>query len=234
MTSEARVEGGRLSGTARLEDTSLAPLSALAPRPLEGRLAASVRFEAPLQAPAKATVAADVSVLELRSGELAARAPQPFSLRFEGETLRLSGAALEGPGVRVEASGEARVSGQLDLATRVRLDLARAPLPAPWRAVGTVESEARVGGTAARPTLSGGARVAGLALSGSLAETPLLSGDAELRFEGDSVRILPSDLALAGGSLRLEGQLSLAALQAAGGTTGAGPPRSTSRPAGRT
>ncbi len=95
VTGEARVESGRLSGTARLEDTSLAPFSAFAPRPLEGRLAASVRFEVPLQAPAKATVAADVSVLELRSGELAARAPQPFSL-----LLRRRDAAAERRGTR--------------------------------------------------------------------------------------------------------------------------------------
>ena len=205
VAGQAQLQDGRLSGTARLEDTPLEPFSALAPRPIAGRLAANVHFDAPLKAPKEGLVTADVSTLELRSAGLAARAARPFRLRLEGETLRLEDAALEGEGVLLEASGEARASGALDLATRVRLDLARASLPEPWTATGILESEARLGGSLQSPSLTGFAKVTDFVLAGAAGGSPLLRGPAELRFEGDRVSIVPSDVSLAGGSLRLEG-----------------------------
>jgi outer membrane protein insertion porin family len=208
-SGEARVENGLVRGTARLQDTSLDPLSPLAPRPVSGRLSTNVTFEAPLDAPARASVKADVATLELASGALQARSRGPFTVALADGAVRVENAALEGPGVVVEADGEARVTGALALDTRFSVDLGRAPLPAPWSAAGTLEGQARIEGDTTRPRVSGRAKLAGLALS-SGGGSPLLTGDAEVRLEGDRVVLAPADVHLAGGSLHVEGEAPLA------------------------
>jgi outer membrane protein insertion porin family len=210
IRGDADLAPGRVRGTVRFQDTPLAPLSPLAPQPIDGRLAGEVAFDTPFAEPRRSTVSANVTALDVTSGNLQAHAARPFSVALEREHLTIENLAIDGPGVHLEVSGGAAVAQRtVDLTASAHLDLSRAPVPPQWTAAGTLDANVHVQGTPTRPILQGGAKLQGLVLSAAGAETPLLTGGAEVRLDHDRLVLTPSELAFGGGTLHVGGALPI-------------------------
>lgn len=95
-----------------------------------------------------------LDALNLTQGKLAARLVEPTSALIKGQNVTLDGIALDVGGGRVEARGE--IAETLDLTVAVRaLPLAIANAVKPDLALGgTLDGNARIGGTRAKPDVT--------------------------------------------------------------------------------
>jgi outer membrane protein insertion porin family len=133
--------------------------------------------------------------------------------RLAEPDLTLSDLRLEGEGLALGASGRLHLGrdATVDALGRLRVDLARLPVPEGWTLGGGLDAELRVQGPLRRPHAVGQAAAQGVALQGP--RLPALSIDsARLRVADDALVLDETTVDAAGGAVRLSGRAPLAAV----------------------
>jgi outer membrane protein assembly factor BamA len=218
-------EGQELRARLSLDDASLERLRSLWPEAgLEGRVSASADLTVPLAQPERLRLGGTVSAFEAAGGDSRAsgeaqrawraRSLAPIGLSYAAGVARIesldiagSGLALRGD-LSLDTSGD---EGRLGGALSASADLGSLPLATDWKASGSVGLDVQLGGSMARPQLTGNLTLDGVEVSSAtLPEISLPGGRLSLSggaLEAESLRAL-----LAGGEISLSGRVPFASL----------------------
>jgi outer membrane protein insertion porin family len=207
-----------LRGRIELRETPLDGLNPLMPEgmPLAGALTGTLDVDVPLSRPADAAVRAELGALEVTREGLSIRNQGPVLLAWRGRSVQVERLELAGDGFAARVTGSADLSGPgtFDLRVAGESELDALPLPEGWTLAGRVATELQIGGSRARPDVTGQVTFDDAGLAGpSLPPLSIAQGRVELA--GDAL-VLP-DLAVqaAGGQIVLSGRVPLAAALAA-------------------
>ena len=216
VTGEATLDARQIAGRFDLARTPLEPLQPLMPagRPLEGAVSGTVELRMPWGDPQRATVDAQVASAEVRSGDLAAAATQPFTVAWRDRRVRVEGLHAEGEGLQLRASLSAglRPDDPVEGRLEAQGDLASLRAPRPWSVTGTFSADALLSGTRAVPRLNGQVVAADVLVTGA-SEAPLLSlPSARVELQGDRVAVADLQADVVGGTLSATGEAPLSAL----------------------
>ncbi|HVR69263.1 MAG TPA: translocation/assembly module TamB domain-containing protein, partial [Vicinamibacteria bacterium] len=217
-TADARTALGKDASLRGRIDVAGAPLEALAPllpegRPLAGTLTGSATFDVPLADPGAASAEGRIETLEMESGALTAHTVAPFTAGFAEGRVTVGGLHLRGTGLSAQVSGSAGAAPGAPLALRatVEADLGALPVtPRDWTLGGTARAEVTVDGTRAAPRAHGFLSLEDVALD-SPAAPPVRVDEGRLALEGDAIRIPGLTVAVAGGTIEVEGEVPIAA-----------------------
>jgi outer membrane protein assembly factor BamA/autotransporter translocation and assembly factor TamB len=210
-----------------LRDAPLEALAALAPtpapgqEPITGRITATIDVPAtPLATIAQARVEGRIERLDVTQGQITAATRGPFTFQATREVVQLRDLDVAGDGFSLKTSGTFAVAprGRVDGVLQAEVDLAKVPVPAAWSVAGTLRADVRLAGTRARPVATGGLDLVQVAASGP-SVPPLRVEDAHIELAGETLRLPDITATVAGGTVRLNGMMPLAAiLPAAPGT----------------
>ena len=204
-----------LRATLHLDETPLEALAALSPPadPVTGTTTGDVELTLPFARPEGAIVQARLATLDIKRGQLVARALHPFSATFQERRLAVEGLELEGNGMTLAADASfgldptAPVEGML----RFDLDLARVPTREGWTLAGRAKGDVELTGTRMQPRAYGTVEVTNVEVRD--ADSTLLTlADGQIDIAGDAATVPGLRATVPGGFFELEGRVPLAEL----------------------
>lgn len=204
-----------LRGRVDLRDTPLEKVNPLLPEgpPLSGAVTAAIDLDVPLTRPANAEVRVEISSLDVARGALSVRNQGPARVAWREGRVHVERIELAGEGFTARATGRVGLAetAALELQVSGESELDAFPVPEGWTLAGRVAVELDVGGTRARPLVTGDVTFDDAGLAGR-SLPPLSIAQGRIELAGQSVVLPDLPVQVAGGQIVLSGRVPLAAV----------------------